>query len=291
MGARRGPGNLLGTAGRRRPVLGPRRIPAFRIDRQQHRCPLRSHGSSASCARYFLPFPVLVDTRPRKPIAPASSCALAIQAPCAMKHPGGDTPKAAVLNGRRPQVMRSISFSPWLVRDQWGRSASRCREIPKAVAACQCVVRARAGTPDAQGWGHDRTATLLPPHWPGRATAMGRCLPRGPRGHPYKQRLTEVQTENTLVTRGCSETPMRVIRNPYGRGEPRRHPAVRRPGGRLRPHRRVRLHESKAGVSRSGARLHALRQGAGAVTSVQSCAEIIDAVMREGRETSGPRAA
>jgi hypothetical protein len=32
-------------------------------------------------------------------------------------------------------------------------------------------------------------------------------------------------------------------------------------------------------------------RGAGAITSVQSCAEIIDAVMRERPETSGPRAA
>jgi enoyl-[acyl-carrier protein] reductase II len=101
----------------------------------------------------------------------------------------------------------------------------------------------------------------------------------------YKKRITEISSSDTVVTRCYSGKPMRVIRNPYVDDW------ERRPQD-LRPFPEQMQASAQAGVlALLGDRFDRERsclpagQGAGGIHDIASCAEIIQRVMREARET------
>jgi enoyl-[acyl-carrier protein] reductase II len=109
------------------------------------------------------------------------------------------------------------------------------------------------------------------------------------RAHPYyKKRITEVSGADTAITRSYSGKPMRVIRNAWVDEWARRPDDIRR------------FPEQMAFSAREGVLLLGMPdaeefdperacmpcgQGAGAIRDVPSCAEIVERVMREARET------
>jgi enoyl-[acyl-carrier protein] reductase II len=105
----------------------------------------------------------------------------------------------------------------------------------------------------------------------------------------YKKRITEIQADQTIVTRAYSGKPMRVIRNPYVEDR-ERHPEEIQPF----PKQLV--------TSFSEGRFKVMQpeltedvdperdcmpcgQGAGAINDIPTCAEIIERVLEEARET------
>jgi enoyl-[acyl-carrier protein] reductase II len=104
----------------------------------------------------------------------------------------------------------------------------------------------------------------------------------------YKKSVTRIRDEDTVVSRGYSGKPMRVIANQYT-AERERHPELNLP-----------FPEQMAESAKSGV-LVALAggaqpidpavacmpcgQGAGAINEILSCREIIDNVMREATQT------
>jgi len=105
--------------------------------------------------------------------------------------------------------------------------------------------------------------------------------------HPlYKQRITEVGSDDTLVSKGYSGKTMRVIRNEFIE-DLERHPE------RILPFPEQMSASSQAGllglipgneVDLSRSCLPA-GQGVGGISDILPCADIIDSVMREARET------
>ncbi len=104
----------------------------------------------------------------------------------------------------------------------------------------------------------------------------------------YKKRLTEIGSDETIVTRCYSGKTMRVIRNAYVEDWERRPEDIKRFPEQMRV-------SAKNGVFMSlGAELveeldptracMPAGQGAGSIHEILSCAEIIDGVMREASE-------
>jgi enoyl-[acyl-carrier protein] reductase II len=97
----------------------------------------------------------------------------------------------------------------------------------------------------------------------------------------YKKRITEIRGEDTLVTRGYSGKPMRVIRNAYNE-EIERHPET------ILPFPAQMAASARAGVTamRDPERdMMPCGQGAGGITDILSCREIVENVVREAEET------
>ena len=104
----------------------------------------------------------------------------------------------------------------------------------------------------------------------------------------YKKRITEIGSADTIVTRCYSGKPMRVIRNPYVEDWERR-------GEQIEPFPQQLINSNEAGL------LGSLKgdtsdfdptrtcmpagQGSGGVRDIASCAEIIQRVVAEARET------
>jgi enoyl-[acyl-carrier protein] reductase II len=105
-------------------------------------------------------------------------------------------------------------------------------------------------------------------------------------GESYKKRITEIGSHETIVSRGYSGKPMRVIRNPYIE-DLERHPE------RIQPFPMQMAASAQSGVLRLGAGgeidpdrdCMPCGQGAGGIHDVLPCARIIDDVVREARET------
>ncbi len=105
---------------------------------------------------------------------------------------------------------------------------------------------------------------------------------------PYKKRITEIEAPDTVVTRCYSGKTMRVIRNAYV-DEWEQHPED------IQPFPDQMIASATEGVL--GAVMSRVDdvdthracmpcgQGAGGIRDISSCAEIIDRVMREARET------
>jgi len=103
-------------------------------------------------------------------------------------------------------------------------------------------------------------------------------------GELYKKRITEIRDEDTLVSRGYSGKPMRVIRNAYIE-ELERHPEriQRFPEQMVASSRAgvITLPEGRDGTIDLDRSCLPCGQGAGAIHEIRSCAEIIDRVMSE----------
>ena len=106
----------------------------------------------------------------------------------------------------------------------------------------------------------------------------------------YKKRITEIGSDDTAITRSYSGKPMRVVRNAWVDDWERRPDEIRR------------FPEQMEYSAREGVLLFATAdadaegfdaqracmpcgQGAGAISDIPTCAEIIDRVMRDARET------
>ena len=102
----------------------------------------------------------------------------------------------------------------------------------------------------------------------------------------YKKRITEIDASETRVTRSYSGKPMRVIRNAWT-DEWERRPQDIKP---FPEQMRISASEMLL-LGAPGDEMDATRacmpcgQGAGAIRDISSCAEIIERVMREARET------
>jgi enoyl-[acyl-carrier protein] reductase II len=104
----------------------------------------------------------------------------------------------------------------------------------------------------------------------------------------YKKRITEIGSTDTVVTRCYSGKPMRVIRNPYVEDR-ERHP------DEIEPFPQQLVSSVEGGLMGSLAgdtgEFDATRtcmpagQGSGSVRNIASCAEIIERVVAEARET------
>ncbi|MCZ6464538.1 MAG: nitronate monooxygenase [Proteobacteria bacterium] len=102
----------------------------------------------------------------------------------------------------------------------------------------------------------------------------------------YKKRITEIRGEDTLVSRGYSGKPMRVIRNAYIED-------LERNVERIRPFPEQMRHSAIAGVLTLDPEKEVdldrdcmpCGQGAGAINDILSCAEIVESVVREAEET------
>jgi enoyl-[acyl-carrier protein] reductase II len=104
----------------------------------------------------------------------------------------------------------------------------------------------------------------------------------------YKKRITEISSADTAITRSYSGKPMRVVRNAWVEDWERR------------PDEILRFPEQMSLAAREGVLLFATAeadgfesdracmpcgQGAGGITDIPTCAEIIDRVMRDARAT------
>jgi len=102
----------------------------------------------------------------------------------------------------------------------------------------------------------------------------------------YKKRITEIDAGETRITRSYSGKPMRVIRNAWT-DEWERRPQDIKP---FPEQMRISANQMVL-IGAPGDELDEKRacmpcgQGAGAIRDIPSCAEIIDRVMREARET------
>jgi len=104
----------------------------------------------------------------------------------------------------------------------------------------------------------------------------------------YKERITQVRDEDTTVTRGYSGKPMRVIANAYT-AELERHPE------RIKPFPEQMAESASRGVlvalAGSGGEVDVdetclpCGQGAGAITHIQTCREIVREVVDGAQET------
>ena len=104
----------------------------------------------------------------------------------------------------------------------------------------------------------------------------------------YKKRITEIGSADTIITRCYSGKPMRVIRNPYVEDWERR-------GEQLEPFPQQLVNSVKAGLmgplAGDTTEFDPTRtcmpagQGSGSVHDIASCAEIIEHVVAEARET------
>jgi enoyl-[acyl-carrier protein] reductase II len=104
----------------------------------------------------------------------------------------------------------------------------------------------------------------------------------------YKKRITEIGSADTIVTRCYSGKPMRVIRNPYAEDWERR-------GEDPEPFPQQLIDSAEAGLlgaltgdTRDSDPTRACMpagQGAGSVRDIASCAEIIERLLAEARET------
>jgi enoyl-[acyl-carrier protein] reductase II len=107
-------------------------------------------------------------------------------------------------------------------------------------------------------------------------------------GEGYKKRITEIGAADTVVTRCYSGKPMRVIRNEYVEDWERRPEDIA-------PFPQQMIASLQRGVLPLTAAEHGpidpsrdclpAGQGAGAIHDIASCAEIVERVMREARET------
>lgn len=103
-------------------------------------------------------------------------------------------------------------------------------------------------------------------------------------GEPYKQAVIDATDEDTIITRAYSGKPMRVYKNDYVADWERRPQDIK-------PFPMQAMISSQAGVMGGiGGQVEgldrnrsafALGQGSGAIHQVQSCAEIIEAMMRD----------
>jgi enoyl-[acyl-carrier protein] reductase II len=104
----------------------------------------------------------------------------------------------------------------------------------------------------------------------------------------YKKRITEIGSADTIVTRCYSGKPMRVIRSPYVEDWERR-------AEQIEPFPQQLLNSAEAGIlgtlTGDTSNFDPTRtcmpagQGAGSVRDIASCAEIIERVVAEARET------
>ena len=104
----------------------------------------------------------------------------------------------------------------------------------------------------------------------------------------YKKRITEIGSADTIVTRCYSGKPMRVIRNPYVEDWERR-------GEQIEPFPKQLLNSAEAGLLGPLAgdtsefdpshTCMPAGQGSGGVRDIASCAEIIERLISEARET------
>jgi enoyl-[acyl-carrier protein] reductase II len=104
----------------------------------------------------------------------------------------------------------------------------------------------------------------------------------------YKKRITEIGSADTIVTRCYSGKPMRVIRNPYVEDWERR-------GEQAQPFPQQLMNSAETGLlgplAGVDSDFDATRtcmpagQGSGSVSDIASCAEIIERVVAEARET------
>lgn len=105
----------------------------------------------------------------------------------------------------------------------------------------------------------------------------------------FKKRITQASAEETTVTRCYSGKPMRVLRNPYVN-------AWEQKASEIRPfpeQMRISLEAGVLGMAMGQGDLDADRacmptgQGCGGIDDIAACAEIVERVMREARETIG----
>ena len=104
----------------------------------------------------------------------------------------------------------------------------------------------------------------------------------------YKKRITEIGSADTIVTRCYSGKPMRVIRNPYVEDWERR-------AEQIEPFPQQLMNSAEAGLlgpllGHTGdfdptRTCMPAGQGSGSVRDIASCAEIIERVVAEARET------
>ena len=105
----------------------------------------------------------------------------------------------------------------------------------------------------------------------------------------FKKRIAEASAEDTTITRCYSGKPMRVLRNAYV-AEWEQHPEAIRP---FPEQMRISAEKGVLGMALGASDLDPERacmptgQGCGGIRDVASCAEIVDRVMREARETIG----
>ena len=104
----------------------------------------------------------------------------------------------------------------------------------------------------------------------------------------YKKRITEIRDEDTTVTRCYSGKPMRVIQNTYVDDWERRLDEIRPFPEQMRISARKGVFgvtaDPPVDLDKDSACMPC-GQGAGAVHEIAPCAEIVDRVMREARET------
>jgi enoyl-[acyl-carrier protein] reductase II len=107
-------------------------------------------------------------------------------------------------------------------------------------------------------------------------------------GEGYKKRITEIGSGDTIVTRCYSGKPMRVVRNAYVDDWESRPDEIRPFPEQMQISAAARVLAPLAGP---GAEIDPSRdclpagQGAGGITDVPSCAEIIERVVREAEAT------
>ncbi len=107
-------------------------------------------------------------------------------------------------------------------------------------------------------------------------------------GENYKKRITEIQAEDTAVTRSYSGKPMRVIRNAYVDEWEQRPQEIQPFPQQMTAAARRGVFASVSGDPGAGnpeRDCMPCGQGAGSILEIASCAEIVDGVMREARET------
>jgi enoyl-[acyl-carrier protein] reductase II len=106
---------------------------------------------------------------------------------------------------------------------------------------------------------------------------------------PYKKRISEARAEDTTITRCYSGKPMRVLRNPYVTAW-EEHPEEIRP---FPEQMRVSAEAGVLGMAMGSSQMDPDRacmptgQGCGGIHDIASCAEIVERVVREARETIG----
>jgi enoyl-[acyl-carrier protein] reductase II len=102
----------------------------------------------------------------------------------------------------------------------------------------------------------------------------------------YKKRITEIGSADTVVTRCYSGKPMRVIRNAYVDDWETRPEEIAPFPEQMRRSGREGVMMLLGGVERDAERAcMPAGQGSGAIVDIASCAEIVESVMREARET------
>ena len=104
----------------------------------------------------------------------------------------------------------------------------------------------------------------------------------------YKKRITEIRAEDTAITRSYSGKPMRVIGNAYVEEWEQRPDEIQPFPTQMAVSARQGVFQSISGAADEGnpdRDCMPCGQGAGAIQDVASCAEIIDRMMSEARQT------